>query len=131
MDYLGLFALGGFVGAVATYGLQFIKDYAAFWKALTVILSATLSGAVVVFLDRFTQAGKALGAYSVGLLLALMWAYTGTAVENMKSTNKTIRLLGIGHVAACVLASLIVAALFLPPAFRDVLREGAPVGWTG
>lgn len=122
MDYLGLFALGGFVGAVATYGLQFIKDYAAFWKALAVILSSALSGAVVVFLDRFTHVDKALGAYSVGLLIALMWAYTGPAIENMKSTNRTIRLLGIGHIAACVLASLIVAALFLPPAFRDVLN---------
>ncbi|MGE4070720.1 MAG: hypothetical protein AB7E72_06045 [Lysobacterales bacterium] len=120
MDYLGLFALGGFVGALATYGLKFIKDFTVFTKALTIIVTSALSGSVILFLDRFAQATSALGAYSVGLLVALMWAYASSAVEQLHSQDRTIKLLGIAHIAACVLVSLVATALFLPPAFREV-----------
>ena len=120
MDFLGLFALGVFVGCVATYGLQFISTYRNFAQGLTVILAATLSGTVVLFLDRFAQVGKALGAYSLGLLIALLLVYVPIALANIKSSQASIRWLGLAHIAACVLASLVAVALVLPPAFREV-----------
>ena len=120
MDYLGLLALGGFVGAIATYGLRFIESFETFAKALTTIFTAVLSGTVILFLDRFTNVGKALGAYSVGLLLALMWAYVGSAVDNIGSKNASLRLLGWGHIFGVVIVSIVAAALVLPPAFREV-----------
>ena len=38
MDYLGLLALGGFVGAIVTYGLKFIDGFSSFAQAITIIL---------------------------------------------------------------------------------------------
>ena len=119
MDYLGLFALGAFVGAVVTYGLQFIKGYSDFTKGVVTILAAALSGSATAFLDRFSNHTKALGAYSVGLLIALMWAYAAVAVAHIQSADRGLRLLGWAHICGAVLASLTAAALVLPPAFRE------------
>ena len=94
MDYLGLFSLGAFVGAVVSYGLQFIKSYTDFAKGVVTILTAALSGSATAFLDRFSNHTKALGAYSVGLLIALMWAYAAVVVTHIRSTDGGLRLLG-------------------------------------
>lgn len=119
MDYLGLLALGGFVGAVVTYGLKFIDGFGSFAQAVTIILAAALSGTVVLFLDRFAHKTSALGAYSVGLLVALMWAYATVAVEHIKSDNSSLRLLGWAHMLGVVLITVAAAALVVPSAFRE------------
>ena len=119
MDYLGLLALGGFVGAIVTYGLKFIDGFSSFAQAITIILAAALSGTAIVFLDRFTNKTSALGAYCVGLLVALMWAYARVAVDNIKSDNSSLRLLGWAHIVGVVVVTAVAAALVLPSAFRE------------
>jgi hypothetical protein len=119
MDYLGLLSLGGFVGAVVTYGLRFVEGFKVFTQAVATILAAALSGTAIAFLDRFTEHTKALGAYSVGLVIALMWAYSKVAVDNLRSEHKSIRILGVLHLAGMMLATGAALALVLPRAFRD------------
>ncbi len=118
MDYLGFFALGGFVGGIVTYGLHSIKGYANFEKAIIIILAAALNGPVVLFIDKI-HSGQALSTYCVGLLIALMWAYATVALKNLRNKNPSLRQLGRLHIIGVVLATLISAALVIPPAFRD------------
>ena len=123
MDYLGLTALGIFVGTVVTKGLGYIDGLGTAAKAATLILGAALSGTVIVFLDRFAKKTPALGAYALGLLLGLMWTMAGVAVENITSGTHDRQLLGWLHLVAAVAASVVVALLVLPPAFRQVWRD--------
>ena len=119
LDYLGMFALGGFVGALVTFGLRFITGFPTFAKALTMILGAALSGTVLLFIERL-DSGRALGAYCVGLLIALMWAYARLAITHIKSTDRGLKVLGWAHIVGVVLATLVALALVLPPAFREM-----------
>jgi len=122
MDYLGLFCLGAFIGALVTYGLQFVNGLKNWQQLLTTILAAVFTGAVIVFIDRF-QDSHALGAYPVGLLIALMWAYANIAVEHIKSTDKHLKLLGWAHIGAATIVTIVAAALILPPAFHDAWNQ--------
>lgn len=88
MEYLGLFCLGVFAGAIATLGLRFIKDVDQWQKALAVVLPAVLSGLAMVVVDRFKYS-PALGSYPLGLVAALMWAYIDTAVMNVTALRGT------------------------------------------
>jgi hypothetical protein len=118
MDYLGLFCLGAFIGALVTYGLKFVSGLAAWQQMLATIIAAVFTGAVVTFVDRFKNS-PALGAYAVGLLIALMWAYANVAIDNIRSPTRGLQLLGWSHIAGAALASVVAAALVLPPAFQQ------------
>jgi len=72
MDFLGLFSLGAFIGALVTFGLQFVEGnegFALWQKLLATVIASVFTGAVVAFLERFRDS-EALGAYGVGLLVA-------------------------------------------------------------
>ena len=99
--------------------MKFIDGFSSFAQAITIILAAALSGTAIVFLDRFTNKASAFGAYSVGLLVALMWAYAKVAVDHIKSDNPSLRLLGWAHIVGVVLVTVAAAALVLPSAFRE------------
>jgi hypothetical protein len=118
VDFLGLFSLGAFVGAIVTNGLRFIDGFGSFAQAVTLILAAALSGTSIVFLDRFANRTNALGAYAVGLMIALMWTYAKVGVDNISSGNPSLRILGWAHIIGVVIATIVAAALILPMAFR-------------
>lgn len=120
MDYLGLLCLGAFVGTIVTYGMHFITNWDSAAKAMTAILAAALSGASVAFLDHFSKHTEAVGAYCVGLLIALTWLYASVALANIRSDLPSLRLLGWLHLAGVVVINLVAAALVLPPAFRQM-----------
>jgi hypothetical protein len=122
MDYLGLFCLGSFIGALVTYGLQFAQGLAAWQQMLATIIAAVFTGAVITFVDRFKNS-PALGAYAIGLLVALMWAYAKVGVENIRSPLQSVQLLGWGHIGSAVLVSAVAAALVIPPAFRQAWKR--------
>lgn len=140
MDYLGLFALGCFVGTLATFGLRFIKDAETWKQGLTTMIASTLSGTAILFVERF-RTSNALGAYSLGLLIALLWTYADEAVCKINAkepetdaadpnaaknttpgmmNSYSYKFLGYAHLIFIVLASVIALALVLPPAFGDV-----------
>jgi len=75
MDYLGLFCLGAFVGTIATFGMNKVVSLKDWQTVLSLTLPAVLSGAAMVFIDRFKYS-PAFGCYPLGLVAALMWAYT-------------------------------------------------------
>ena len=121
MDFLGLFCLGAFIGALVTYGLQFVSGLQNWQQLLATIIAAVFTGAVIAFVDRF-RTSPALGAYPVGLLVALMWTYANVAVNHIKSPDKHLKMLGWGHIGAATLISVVAAALMLPPAFREAWK---------
>ncbi len=138
MDMLGLFSLGCFVGAIATFGLRFIKDAETWKQGLTTMIASTLSGTAILFVERFRNSG-ALGAYSLGLLIALLWTYSDEAVNKINAqdsgnapseartglvNSRSFQFLGWVHLVFIVLASLVAVALVLPPAFKDVWGGG-------
>ena len=74
MDYLGLFCLGAFVGTIATFGMNKVASLKDWQTVLSLTLPAVLSGAAMVFIDRFKYS-PAFVCYSLGLVVSLMWAY--------------------------------------------------------
>jgi len=118
MDYVGLFALGAFVGAIATVGLRYIRSVHTWMQGLATMIAATLSGTALLFVGHFNNS-KALGAYPVGLLIALMWAYADVALKNIKSPEKPLRKLGYLHIYGVAAASVLAVGLVLFLSIRD------------
>lgn len=90
MDYLGLFCLGAFVGTIATLGLRHVKSLDEWQKVLAAVLPAVLSGVAMVTVDRFKNSA-AFGAYPLGLVAALMWAYIDVAIANITDSSQSPR----------------------------------------
>lgn len=77
MAFVGLLALGLFVGCVAVLGFkQAQNDFA---KGGTAILAATLGGVAVIFLDKLRLVvginAECIFMYPIGLLIAVPWFY--------------------------------------------------------
>jgi len=126
VDYLGLFCLGAFVGAVATLGLRFASDIGNWQKVLALILPAVLSGAALVFVDKFKYS-PALGCYPLGLLISLLWAYADLAVRNIQSTSRILFTLGCAHLTVAVLVTATAAtAVTLPAVWQLMAEYGRP-----
>ncbi len=121
MDYLGLFCLGCFVGSIALVGLQFMTNSAKWKEGMTAMILATLSGSAVLFVDKFRNS-PAIGAYPLGLLIALLWTYATVAIKNIRDDHRHIRVLGWLHMAGVVLINILAAALILPRAWAEVLK---------
>lgn len=125
MDYLGLFCLGVFVGTIATLGVKYINDVSEWQKVLAAVLPAVLSGVAIAFVDRFKYA-PSLGAYPLGLVAALMWAYSDVGVKNFTcGENKGTKAIGFLHLLAASLVTISSAVLVLVPALKQVHAEQA------
>jgi len=122
MDYLGLFCLGVFVGTIATFGLRRVASIKDWQTVLGFTLPAVLSGAAMVFIDRFKYS-PAFGAYPLGLVCALMWAYTTVSVDNIKNGPPLIRWLAITHLLVAGLLTLAGACVATYPAFLQLSAE--------
>jgi hypothetical protein len=111
MDYLGLFCLGVFVGTIATFGMNKVTQLSEWKTVMTLTLPAVLSGAAMVFIDRFKYS-PAFGCYPLGLAVALTWAYTARSLENIRAGG-WLRGAGVLHLLASALltfAGIVVAA---------------------
>ena len=123
MDYLGLFSLGVFVGAIASLGVRYVSDVKEWQIVLAAALPAVLSGVALAFVDRFKYS-PAIGCYPLGLVIALMWTYADTAVKSFVSgASKSEKTIGLLHLVAATLASLAGAILVLIPAVIQVHAE--------
>ena len=104
MDYLGLFCLGAFVGTIATFGMNKVTSLKDWQTVLSLTLPAVLSGAAMVFIDRFKYS-PAFGCYPLGLVAALMWAYTQKSIDNLKAGPTSVRILALLHLFAAALVT--------------------------
>jgi hypothetical protein len=75
-----LFCLGAFVGTIATFGMGKVVSLKDWQTVLSLTLPAVLSGAAMVFIDRFKYS-PAFGSYPLGLVVALLWAYTQKSID--------------------------------------------------
>jgi hypothetical protein len=122
MDYLGLLCLGAFVGTIATFGLRRVESIKDWQTVLGFTLPAVLSGAAVVFVDRFKYS-PAFGCYPLGLVVALMWAYVQVAINNIRNGPASLRVLGILHIAAASTVSISAAFIATVPAYLQLRAE--------
>ena len=116
--FVGMLALGIFVGVVVTLGLkQAVNSPDSFIKIMGAVLTATFSGAVVAFMDKYKGPvePKSFFMYPIGLLVALLWLYFE---DVWKQSNW---FLSVGGVICIVLITLIAAAVALVPPLRKLL----------
>ncbi len=114
MAYIGMFALGWFVGSVVTLG--FTQAQNDFLKAGTTILGAALSGVAIAFLDKINAVGNARDSiflYPVGLLIAVPWFYMP---QILARPEKLIKWGGTVGTVVCTIAAVLLAL------FPDVRR---------
>ncbi|MEL6951249.1 MAG: hypothetical protein AAGM16_14165 [Pseudomonadota bacterium] len=122
MNYLGMFTLGAFVGGLLTLGIDKQKTLSEYTKLITTVLGAAFSGVVMGFIGYLGNLGigDAIFMYPVGLLMALLWFYSGVAMNNIRSDKNNLRALGYAHMAALVMISLLVMVLLSKPVVTDM-----------
>lgn len=122
MNYLGMLALGIFVGTIITVGVINTKDWTKIHGLLVTLLGAALSGAVFGFIEYLggQSLGDALFNYPVGLLLGMMWAYVWVAARHIREGH---RLLGWLHIAGVVIVTLLALLILFSPEFRGLLPK--------
>lgn len=124
MDYLGLFCLGVFTGAIAVIGLRKVQSLTDWRQVFVVVLPVLLSGAAMVLADRFRYS-PAVGAFPLGLVVSLLWAYIGTALDHVKSSEGGSKVVGWAHVAAAVGVTAGALPLVIVPAVGQIRSEAA------
>ena len=122
MDYLGLFCLGAFVGTIATFGMNKVASLKDWQTVLSLTLPAVLSGAAMVFIDRFKYS-PAFGCYPLGLVVALMWAYTQKSVDNLKAGPTSVRILALLHLFGAAAVTISGAVVATVPAYLQLRAE--------
>ena len=122
MDYLGLFCLGAFVGTIATFGMGKVVSLKDWQTVLSLTLPAVLSGAAMVFIDRFKYS-PAFGSYPLGLVVALLWAYTQKSIDNLKAGPTSVRILALLHLLVSALVTGAAAVVATVPAYLQVRAE--------
>lgn len=111
MAYVGLLALGLFVGCVAVLGFkQAENDFA---KGGTAIIAAALSGVALAFLDKIAPIATkpdSIFMYPIGLLISVPWFYMP---EVLQLPNKHLMIWAIiGTVFVTILGT---SLAFIPP----------------
>ena len=122
MDYLGLFCLGAFVGTIATFGMGKVASLRDWQTVLSLTLPAVLSGAAMVFIDRFKYS-PAFGSYPLGLVVALLWAYTQKSIDNLRTGPTSVRILALLHLLVSALVTGAAAVVATVPAYLQVRAE--------
>jgi hypothetical protein len=122
MDYLGLFCLGAFVGTIATFGMGKVASLRDWQTVLSLTLPAVLSGAAMVFIDRFKYS-PAFGSYPLGLVVALLWAYTQKSIDNLRTGPTSVRVLALLHLLVSALVTGAAAVVATVPAYLQVRAE--------
>jgi hypothetical protein len=120
MKYLGMLALGIFVGSIITVGVINTKDWTKLQGLLVTLLGSALSGAVFGFIDYLggPKLGDALFNYPLGLVLGMMWVYVEAAARHIR---EGYRWLGWLHIAGVVIATVLTLLILFSPAFRECL----------
>jgi hypothetical protein len=121
MAWLGMCALGIFVGYVAIYGLKRVKNWEKPANIYSAIFTAVTGGGIFIFIEYLSLDNKkAVLLYPVGLIY-------GTLCANMEwiaqpqltaAQRRTKNYL----IAAFVVATILLLAIFLSSWFRSLLE---------
>ena len=123
MGYLGMLALGAFVGSLVCIAIRKMTTWKDPVKVLTALLSAALAGSAFTFIQKVFGTEMNQGAiymYPVGLLWSLTWLYADQAVDHVSSAEHSKKVIGWVHVAGIVLATSLVLLLLLSKSFREL-----------
>lgn len=129
MNYLGLLALGVFVGTLLCIAVRKTTDWSDAVKVAVAIIGAALSGTVLIFIEdkMGVTSGDAIFMYPVGLAWSLLWLYADQAIENVRSDNGNQRIVGWLHVGAMALGTVLMLLLLLSEDARKRLPTNAPI----
>ena len=123
MGYLGMLALGAFVGSLVCIAIRKMINWKDPVKVLTALLSAALAGSAFTFIQKTFGTDPNQGAiymYPVGLLWSLTWLYADQAVEHISSAQHSKKVIGWLHVAGIILSTALVLLLLLSESFRGL-----------
>lgn len=112
MEFVGMFAMGLFVGSVEVLGFKTVQN--DFVKTSAAILSAVFGGVVLTFLKDLDRENKeSIYMYPVGLLIALPWFH----IKEMIAEPQPI--LQWGSIAGTVIATIFAIVLSLSSKARS------------
>ena len=125
MSFIGMLALGIFVGSIISIGVLKTTDWSKLQGLFVTILGSALSGAVFAFINYLggTKLGDAVFLYPLGLLLALMWAYARAAAQHIQAPDKSLRLLGWLHLVGLLIVTGATTSLLFSPSLRELLPK--------
>jgi hypothetical protein len=75
-----------------------------------------------VFIDRFKYS-PAFGSYPLGLVVALLWAYTQKSIDNLRTGPTSVRILALLHLLVSALVTGAAAFVATVPAYLQVRAE--------
>jgi hypothetical protein len=106
VPYIGMLALGGFVGVVVTGGLRFITA-TTLVKIVATILGAVFGGVVLRFLNNTGKPadGYALAGYPIGLMVASFWVYANVLSGMVADPTLSTRITGIAGLLGIIVAT--------------------------
>jgi hypothetical protein len=127
MAFVGMFALGIFVGGLVTLGFaNAASSTENFLKVLSAVLTGTFGGAVVAFMDKLNPQpsgakidGKSFFMYPVGLVVSLLWLYFSDVWEWGKKQGAGLEWIGSGTIVAITVFAIAIALL---PPLREKLK---------
>ncbi len=127
MGHLGLLALGVFVGTLICIAVRKTTNWSDGVKVVVALLGAALSGTVFTSIQKMPgqSLGAALFMYPIGLAWSLLWLYSDQSIENIRSGNGHLKLVGWLHIAGMVLGTVLVLLLLLSKDFRGLLPTDA------
>jgi len=125
MSYVGLLALGIFVGTLLCIAVRKTTNWSDAVKVIIALLGAALSGTVFTFIDKIlgSSLGKAVFMYPVGLAWSLLWLFSEHAIGNVKDSNENLRIIGWLHITGMIIATVLVLMLLLSEGFRNLLPQ--------
>lgn len=125
MGHLGLLALGVFVGTLLCIAVRRTTNWSDPVKVVVSLLGAALSGVVFTFIEKMMgdSLGQALYMYPVGLAWSLLWLYADQALDNIKSTDSSLKIVGFLHLLGMIIGTTLVLLLLLSKPFRDLLPQ--------
>jgi hypothetical protein len=122
MLWIGMCALGIFIGAVITYGLRKIEDWTKPGNVFSSVVGAAVAGGILGFIKYLggDTHPEAVALYPIGLAYGMLCINLTWLTEDNAKTWSLI-LVKIAHGVAFAGATYLLIRLFLDPSFRQML----------
>jgi hypothetical protein len=123
MLWLGMCALGVFMGSVITYGLRKIDDWKKPGNVFTSVVGAAVAGGVFTFIKYLggDTHPEAVAMYPVGLAYGMLCINLQWLTETDEEGGFFIGLIKLAHGIAWLGATALLLGLFFCPTFRQML----------